>query len=154
VTNDRSPPQIPGTPTRNIVSDIPTRLAEALRDRYRLERELGHGGMGAVYLAEDIRHHRKVAVKVLRPDIAASLGTERFLREIEARRGCSTRRSCRKMTVAGGRLGVLYHALRRGRVVADRLARQGELPVRRPPDRVVAVETGAASDRQRPFATR
>jgi serine/threonine-protein kinase len=65
------------------VSDIPPQLAEALRDRYRLERELGRGGMGAVYLAEDLKHHRKVAVKVLRPDLAASLGTDRFLREIE-----------------------------------------------------------------------
>ena len=65
------------------MNGIPPRLAEALRDRYRLERELGRGGMGSVYLAEDLKHHRKVAVKVLRPDLAASLGTEWFLREIE-----------------------------------------------------------------------
>ena len=65
------------------MAEIPPRLVEALRDRYRLERELGRGGMGAVYLAEDLKHHRKVAVKVLRPDLAASLGTDRFLREIE-----------------------------------------------------------------------
>src|SRR5512147_3046605 len=71
------------TPSRNIVTDIPPQLAEALRDRYRLERELGRGGMGAVYLAEDLKHRRKVAVKVLRPDLAAALGTDRFLREIE-----------------------------------------------------------------------
>jgi eukaryotic-like serine/threonine-protein kinase len=65
------------------VPDIPSRLAEALRDRSRIERELGQGGMGAVYLAEDLKHHRKVAVKVLRPELAAGLGTDRFLREIE-----------------------------------------------------------------------
>jgi serine/threonine-protein kinase len=58
-------------------------LAAALADRYRIERELGQGGMATVYLAEDLKHHRKVAVKVLRPELAASLGAERFLREIE-----------------------------------------------------------------------
>ena len=64
-------------------ADIPPRLAAALADRYRLVRELGMGGMATVYLAEDLKHHRQVAVKVLRPELAASLGTERFLREIE-----------------------------------------------------------------------
>jgi serine/threonine-protein kinase len=59
------------------------RLAAALADRYRIERELGHGGMATVYLAEDLKHHRKVAVKVLRPELVATLGPERFLREIE-----------------------------------------------------------------------
>jgi len=58
-------------------------LAAALAGRYRLERELGAGGMATVYLAEDLKHHRRVAVKVLRPELAASLGTDRFLREIE-----------------------------------------------------------------------
>ena len=65
------------------MAELPPRLIEALRDHYRLERELGRGGMGAVYLAEDLKHHRRVAVKVLRPDLSASLGTDRFLREIE-----------------------------------------------------------------------
>ncbi len=59
------------------------RLKQALADRYAIERELGAGGMATVYLAEDLKHHRKVAVKVLRPDLAAALGPERFLREIE-----------------------------------------------------------------------
>ena len=57
-------------------------IAAALADRYRVERELGAGGMATVYLAEDLKHHRKVAVKVLRRDLAESLGAERFLREI------------------------------------------------------------------------
>jgi serine/threonine protein kinase len=61
----------------------PDRLAAALADRYRIERELGQGGMATVYLAEDVRHRRKVAVKVLRPELAASMGPDRFLREIE-----------------------------------------------------------------------
>jgi tetratricopeptide (TPR) repeat protein len=59
------------------------RLDGALTGRYRIERELGAGGMATVYIAEDLRHHRQVAVKVLRPELAASLGSERFLREIE-----------------------------------------------------------------------
>ncbi|HEX5387313.1 MAG TPA: protein kinase [Gemmatimonadales bacterium] len=57
-------------------------LSEALRDRYRLERELGRGGMATVYLAHDLKHDRPVALKVLHPDLAASLGAERFQREI------------------------------------------------------------------------
>ncbi|MFQ5550690.1 MAG: protein kinase, partial [Gemmatimonadales bacterium] len=59
------------------------RLRSALRDRYELERELGSGGMATVYLATDLKHDRKVAIKVLRPELAASLGTDRFLHEIE-----------------------------------------------------------------------
>jgi serine/threonine protein kinase len=58
------------------------RLASALSERYRIERELGAGGMATVYLAEDLKHHRKVAVKVLRPELAAVLGAERFVHEI------------------------------------------------------------------------
>ncbi len=58
-------------------------LSEELASRYRLDRELGHGGMASVYLAHDLRHHRSVAIKVLRPDAALTLGHERFLREIE-----------------------------------------------------------------------
>ncbi len=59
------------------------RLKTALADRYSIERELGAGGMATVYLAQDVKLHRKVAVKVLRPDLAAVLGPERFLREID-----------------------------------------------------------------------
>jgi len=58
------------------------RLATALADRYRIERELGQGGMATVYLAEDLKHQRKVAVKVLKPELGAVLGAERFINEI------------------------------------------------------------------------
>ena len=58
-------------------------LVTALANRYRIERELGQGGMATVYLAEDLRHDRKVAIKVLRPELAAVIGAERFLREIK-----------------------------------------------------------------------
>src|SRR5215213_4181445 len=58
------------------------RLGSALADRYRIERELGQGGMATVYLAHDLKHERKVAVKVLKPELAAVLGAERFVVEI------------------------------------------------------------------------
>ncbi|HSE66839.1 MAG TPA: serine/threonine-protein kinase, partial [Gemmatimonadales bacterium] len=58
------------------------RLATALGDRYKVERELGQGGMATVYLAQDLKHDRKVAIKVLHPELAYALGPERFLREI------------------------------------------------------------------------
>ncbi len=63
--------------------DLLDRLKTALADRYAIQEELGAGGMATVYLAEDLKHHRKVAVKVLRPELAAILGAERFLKEIE-----------------------------------------------------------------------
>ena len=65
------------------MSDQFERLKSALADRYTIERELGAGGMATVYLATDLKHDRKVAVKVLRPELAAALGTERFLNEIK-----------------------------------------------------------------------
>jgi serine/threonine protein kinase/Tol biopolymer transport system component len=65
------------------MAEINARLSAALSDRYRIERELGAGGMATVYLAEDLRHHRKVAIKVLKPELAAVVGAERFLAEIQ-----------------------------------------------------------------------
>jgi len=65
------------------VTDASPRLTEALSDRYHLERELGQGGMATVYLAHDIKHQRSVAIKVLRPELAAVIGAERFLSEIK-----------------------------------------------------------------------
>ncbi len=59
------------------------RLKTALADRYAVQEEIGAGGMATVYLAQDLKHHRNVAVKVLRPELAAVLGAERFVKEIE-----------------------------------------------------------------------
>ena len=65
------------------MSDVIDRLNAALEGRYRIERELGEGGMATVFLAEDVKHRRSVALKVLKPELAAVVGAERFLAEIE-----------------------------------------------------------------------
>ena len=73
----------PGPPSEAVVSDIATRLRAALGDRYLIEDEIGRGGAATVYLAEDVKHERKVAIKVLRPDTGHSgYEPQRFLREI------------------------------------------------------------------------
>ncbi len=64
-------------------ADPITRLNAALEGRYRIESELGEGGMATVYLADDLKHERKVALKVLKPELAAVVGAERFLAEIK-----------------------------------------------------------------------
>ncbi len=66
----------------SLLDDAPLRLPEVLNGRYRIEREIGRGGMATVYLARDIRHDRNVAVKILHPELAVALGTDRFLGEI------------------------------------------------------------------------
>ncbi|MFL5548685.1 MAG: serine/threonine-protein kinase, partial [Gemmatimonadales bacterium] len=112
------------------MTDIPPRLTEALRDRYRLERPLGQGGMGAVYLAEDLKHHRMVALKVLRPELAASLGTDRFLREIEVAARLQ-HPAILPLHDSGEVDGYVYYIMPyvEGESLRDRLARQGQLPV-------------------------
>ena len=69
------------------MTDQLDRLTSALAGHYAIERELGVGGMATVYLAEDLKHHRKVAVKVLRPELSETIGPERFVREIEIAAG-------------------------------------------------------------------
>jgi serine/threonine-protein kinase len=64
-------------------------LSDALADRYRVERILGEGGMATVYLAHDVKHDRKVALKVLKPELGAVLGADRFLSEIKVTASCS-----------------------------------------------------------------
>jgi eukaryotic-like serine/threonine-protein kinase len=103
---------------------------DALRDRYRLERELGRGGMATVYLAHDLRHDRPVALKVLRPELAQALGPERFLREI--------RLSARlqhphilPVFDSGEVAGQLWYAMPyiEGESLRERLLRQRQMPV-------------------------
>jgi serine/threonine-protein kinase len=106
------------------------RLTKALASRYRLERELGSGGMATVYLAEDVKHHRKVAVKVLKPELAATLGAERFSKEIETVAGFQHPHIL-PLLDSGHVGGFLYYVMPyvEGESLRDRLARQGELPI-------------------------
>ena len=110
--------------------DIPPRLVAALADRYTLERELGQGGMATVYLAQDIRHERQVAVKVFRPELAATIGGERFLREIRIAAQLQHPHIL-PLLDSGDADGFLYYVMPfvDGESLRERLSRQGELPV-------------------------
>jgi len=101
-----------------------------LRGRYQVDRELGTGGMGTVFLAEDLRHGRKVAIKVLRPQIAAAAGTDRFLREI--RIAAALQHPGVLALIDSGEAGdLLYYVMPyvEGSSLRVRLARDGELPL-------------------------
>jgi hypothetical protein len=106
------------------------RLRHALADRYRIERELGAGGMATVYLARDLKHDRNVALKVLRPELSASLGSERFLREIGIAAGL-THPHIVPVHDSGSADGLLFYVMPfvEGPSLRQRLAREGELPV-------------------------
>ena len=110
--------------------DIPPRLAEALVDRYRLERELGAGGMATVYLAHDLRHDRKVAVKVLRPELAAVIGADRFLAEIKTTAALQQSHIL-PLFDSGQADGFLFYVMPfvEGESLRDRLKRERELPI-------------------------
>jgi serine/threonine-protein kinase len=105
-------------------------LADALRDRYVLERELGHGGMATVYLAQDVRHDRQVAVKVLRPELAATLGSDRFFREVHVAARLQHPHIL-PLLDSGQAGGFYFYAMPyiAGESLRERLARVGELPV-------------------------
>jgi serine/threonine protein kinase len=112
------------------VTAAPDRLAAALADRYRVEREVGQGGMATVYLAEDLKHHRRVALKVLRPELAASLGADRFFREIEV--AAKLQHPHILPLHDSGEAGpFLYYVMPfvDGDSLRGRLARGGELPI-------------------------
>ena len=110
--------------------EIPNRLAGALADRYRLERELGQGGMATVYLAHDLRHDRKVALKVLRPELSAILGAERFLTEIKTTANLQHPHIL-SLFDSGEADGLVYYVMPyvEGESLRDRLAREHQLPV-------------------------
>jgi serine/threonine-protein kinase len=112
------------------MTDAFNRLKAALADRYTVERELGAGGMATVYLAEDVKHHRKVAVKVLRPELAAALGADRFHREIEIAANL-THPHILPLHDSGDADGFLYYVMPHidGESLRDKLAHEGELPI-------------------------
>ncbi len=106
------------------------RITAALADRYDIERQLGCGGMATVYLANDPRHNRKVAVKVLRPDLASTLGPERFLREITIAANLSHPHVV-PLYDSGEANGFLYYVMPyvEGDTLGDRLRREGRIPL-------------------------
>ncbi len=112
------------------MQDLLDRLKTALADRYTIERELGSGGMATVYLAQDVKHHRKVAVKVLRPELAAALGPERFLREIETTANLNHPHIL-PLFDSGEADAFLYYVMPyvEGESLRDRLNRETQLPI-------------------------
>ena len=106
------------------------RLQAALADRYRLEREIGAGGMATVYLAQDLRHDRKVALKVLRPELAAVIGAERFLAEIKLTANLQHPHIL-PLFDSGEADGCLFYVMPfvEGESLRDRLTREKQLPV-------------------------
>ena len=105
-------------------------LTTALADRYRIERELGAGGMATVYLAHDVRHDRKVALKVLRPELSAILGAERFLHEIKTTANLQHPHIL-SLFDSGEAGGFVYYVMPyvEGESLRDRLMREKQLPV-------------------------
>jgi len=110
--------------------DLLERLTSALGDRYAFEREVGRGGMAVVFLAEDPRHDRQVAIKVLHPDLAASVGAERFLQEIKTVAGLQHPHIL-PLYDSGETDGLLYYVMpyARGESLRQRLDREQQLPV-------------------------
>ncbi len=118
------------------------RLQAALTGRYTIEHELGRGGMATVYLAQDLRHGRPIALKVLRPELAAALGPGRFLREIEIAARL-THPNILPLHDSGEAGGLLYYVMPYvdGESLRSRLAREGPLPL----DRALEIAREVAS---------
>ncbi|HEX9692058.1 MAG TPA: bifunctional serine/threonine-protein kinase/formylglycine-generating enzyme family protein [Gemmatimonadales bacterium] len=112
------------------MTELLERLKAAIGDRYAIEREVGAGGMATVYLAQDLKHNRNVAVKVLRPELAAALGGDRFVREIEI---AAQIEHPHVLTLidSGDADGILYYVMPfvKGESLRARMAREGQLPV-------------------------
>jgi eukaryotic-like serine/threonine-protein kinase len=113
-----------------LVSDTLERLRLLLAERYAVERELGRGGMATVYLAQDVRHDRQVAIKVLRPELSASLGSDRFNREIKVAAGLQHPHIL-GLYDSGAAEGLLYYVMPfvEGESLRDKLDREKQLGV-------------------------
>ncbi len=112
------------------MSTVADRLTAALAGRYRIERELGQGGMATVYLARDLKHDRDVAIKVLHPELGAALGGERFLAEIRTTARLQHPHIL-PLLDSGVADSLLYYAMPYvvGESLRDRLSREAQLPV-------------------------
>ena len=112
------------------MGDLDGRLQSALQDRYRLERELGRGGMATVYLAHDLKHDRQVAIKTLHPELSFYLGADRFLREIKVVARLSHPHIL-PLHDSGVADGILFYVMPfvEGESLRDQLRRERQLPV-------------------------
>jgi len=129
----------------DVTREVQNRLTIALGERYSIERDLGSGGMATVYLAHDLRHDREVALKVLRPELAAVVGTERFLAEIKITAGL-THPNILPLLDSGAADGLLYYVTPYigGQSLDERLAREPQLPIAEALD--IARQVAAALD--------
>src|SRR5438552_5187460 len=111
-----------------LVPDLFETLRDALVEHYAVQRELGRGGMATVFLAEDLKHHGPVAIKVLHSELAAALGSERFLREIEIAARLQHPHIL-PLYDSGAAAGLLYYVMPyvEGESLRDRLAREKQL---------------------------
>src|SRR6185437_11940651 len=119
------------SPLRGVfVTASADRLASALADRYDVERQVGQGGMATVYLARDLKHQRRVAIKVLRPELSASLGGDRFLREIRVAANLQ-HPNILGLYDSGEAEGLLYYVMPfvAGESLRDRLNKEQQLPL-------------------------
>ena len=121
------------------------RIAAALAERYRVERELGRGGMATVYLGHDLRHDRRVAIKVLHPELSAVIGTERFLAEIRTTASLQHPHIL-PLFDSGSVDGLLYYVMPfvDGESLRQRLDREKQLSIRMAKD--IASEVASALD--------
>ncbi len=112
------------------MTEVIDRLNTALTDQYAVVRLIGSGGMATVYLAEDLKHRRKVAIKVLRPELAAAIGAERFVREIEIVANLHHPHVL-PLYDSGEADGFLFYVMPfvEGESLRDRLSREGQLPL-------------------------
>jgi serine/threonine-protein kinase len=113
-----------------VAQDTLERIKQALKDRYLVERELGRGGMATVYLGQDIRHEREVAIKVLHPDLSASIGADRFEREIKLAAKLQHPHIL-SLYDSGEADGLLFYVMPfvKGESLRDRIDREGQLPI-------------------------
>jgi serine/threonine-protein kinase len=123
------------------VSELLSELRDALPERYQVDRQIGQGGMATVFVARDTRYGRNVAVKVLNPDLASSLGAERFEREIQIL-GRLNHPHILSVLDSGESHGLLYYVMPfvEGESLRDRLDRDGQLPI----DEAIAITCDVA----------
>src|SRR2546428_705371 len=121
--------------------DALVQISKALSDRYQIDREIGRGGMATGYLARDVQHNRKVALKVLKPDLGAVVGVERFLSEIQVTANLQ-HPNLLPLFDSGQADGLLFYVMPyvEGESLRDKLNREKQLPV----DEAIHIATSVA----------